>query len=434
MTQASPPTPSQQPRSPFRRFVLDNLGWLLVSLALASVIWYAAVSAQNPVEQRRFTQRVPVEIRTDPGMLIVNRPQQLTALVTIRALRSAWNEIATENISVVADLSGLGPGVYNVELVGALAGVRGGAVVSVDPRTASLELQRREEKRVNVEVQFAQEPPVGYTANATSAEPTALVSGPAASVEKVAAAVARISVGERRTGFSQDVTLLAVDAAGETVADVTLTPAEMRIDVAVQQRPDVSELNVEPRIVGEAPDGYVRGNYNWQPKRIIVRGDQDAIAAMNGSVSTEPIDLTGRIATFSETVHLVLPDGVTMPDPTDVTVTVEIEPVVVTREFANIGVQSQGMDPADYRIVIQPERVNVLVRGPQAIVDGLTPEDVSVYAPLSGLPPGTHTVTLIASVSDASIRAENVTIPNDQATVIIESLEPTRTPTRTPRP
>ena len=235
--------------------------------------------------------------------------------------------------------------------------------------------------------------------------------------------------------------VVAVDSAGEAVADVSLTPAEMRIDVIIQQRPDVSELNVEPRIVGETPAGYVRGNYNWEPKRIIVRGDLDAIAAMNGSAPTEPIDLTGRTESFTQTVHLVLPQGVTLPDPTDITITVEIEPVVVTREFANVAVQSQGLDPADYRILIQPERVNVLVRGPQAIVDGLATEDVSVFAPLNGLTPGTHTVTLTASVADADIRAENVTIPNDQATIIIEPVQPTptpgsgplRTPTRAPR-
>lgn len=425
---------------PFRRFVLDNLAWMLASLALASIIWYAAVSAQNPVEQRRFSQRITVDIRTDSNMLIVN-PQPLTALVTIRALRSAWNEITPENISVVADLSGLGAGVYNVELVGTLSGVRGGAVVSVEPHTVNLELQRRDEKRVNVQVQFGQEPPVGYTASAAPGEPTVLVSGPASAVERVAAAVARIDLGERRTGFSQKVALAAVDSSGEAVGGVTLTPAEMPIDVIIQQRPDVSELNVEPRIVGEAPSGYVRGNYNWEPKRIIVRGDLDAIAAMNGSAPTEPIDLTGRTETFTETVHLDLPEGVTLPDPTDITITVEIEPVVVTREFANVAVQSQGLDPADFRIFIQPERVNVLVRGPQAIVDGLAAEDVSVFAPLNGLAPGTHTVTLTASVADADIRAENVTIPNDQATVVIEPLRPTptpggtqvRTPTRTPR-
>src|SRR5439155_20639129 len=83
------------------RFILDNLAWLVGSLALAILVWYAAVSAQNPVEQRRFSGRIPIKVLTDEGMLVVSDAPQ-TALVTIRAPRTIWDVLEASDVQVEA--------------------------------------------------------------------------------------------------------------------------------------------------------------------------------------------------------------------------------------------------------------------------------------------------------------------------------------------
>src|SRR5260221_5976232 len=106
---------------------------------------------------------------------------------------------------------------------------------------------------------------------------------------------------------------------------------------------------------------------------------------MNGIVYTDPNDLTGQTKTFTQTVKLTLPPGVTLTDPVEVTVTVDVEPLVGSREFNDILVQPQGLDPTDYAITLQPDHVNVIVNGPQASLDALSDTDITVIAPLSGL-------------------------------------------------
>jgi YbbR domain-containing protein len=150
---------------------------------------------------------------------------------------------------------------------------------------------------------------------------------------------------------------------------------------------------------------------------------------MDGVIRTEPIDQTGRAQRFTQTVKVSLPPGVEMADPMDITVTVEINPVQSSREFADIPVQPQGLDRADYLITITPERVNVIVSGPKILVDQITSTDVSVFAPLNGLAAGEHTVTLQASVTKAEIAAVTVRIPNDLVQVRITARNPTPTPT-----
>src|SRR6266850_287685 len=71
------------------RFILDNLVWMVGALALAILVWYAAVSAQNPVEQRRFPGRIPIHVVTDiqPPEVTYDLAKRSDKLVSIDVIR-----------------------------------------------------------------------------------------------------------------------------------------------------------------------------------------------------------------------------------------------------------------------------------------------------------------------------------------------------------
>jgi YbbR domain-containing protein len=426
-----------QTRPGVSRFILDNLGWMLSSLAVAVVIWYAAVSAQNPIEQRRFPARLPIQMLKDDSLLVVNNPPD-TALVTVRAPRSVWDVLEAEDISVTADLTKLAPGTHKVVLQGILSPSRQGMVTDIQPAEITVELARRFEQLVNIDVIRTAEPPPGLTSSYTLSDKEARIVGPENKVKQVVGAQARISLQDQRTGFSRTVPVIPVDANNKEVLGVTVTPAEVTVTMDIQPRPDVTELSVVARLTGELPPGYLRRNYTWEPKTVGVRGDRATIESMNGLIPTEPIDLTGKTQTFTQGVKLALPPGVTLVEAVDISVTVEIEPILGSREFDNIPVQPQGLDSADYIITIQPDRVNVIVNGPQPVLDTLTASDISVIAPLSGYSAGKNPVTLRASVARPEIKSSDIVIPNARAEVTIVARHPTPTPapgpTRTPTP
>lgn len=413
------------------RFLLDNLGWLIGSLLLAFAVWYAALSARDPVEQRRLIGQVPVELRYDEGLIVANRPP-LNAQVTVRGLQSVFGTLELRQVKVVADLSGLPPRdePYSVELRGVLAPeVRGAAVIAVQPSRISVQLARRAEQLKDISVRFEREPPIGYTVTAQPAQSEVLVVGAAERVAQVASVQVTVNVQNQRGTFTLTLPLSALDAEGRPVTDVTLTPSEVAVTVDVQQRSDVTELAVEPRLVGELPSGYLRVNQMWSPRRVFVRGNQRSIEAMNGVIFTEPIDLSNRTQTFTQIVRLSVPSGVTLLEPRDITVTVEIEAVQGSREFTGIPIQVQGIDTADFAVALQPERVNVIVRGAQVALEALRAEDIRVFASLSGLGVGIHQVTLQASVAREGFSGGNVVIPNNVVEVSITARNPTLTPT-----
>ncbi|MBX3066187.1 MAG: hypothetical protein KF726_24625, partial [Anaerolineae bacterium] len=288
---------------------------------------------------------------------------------------------------------------------------------------------------VSVSVIPAQDPPVGFIASEIIPSETQVkVVGPRMLVERVAEARATINLQNQSISFVRSLELRAIGADNTIVEGVTLSPAEITVSVKIQERDDVTGLQVVPSYIGTPAEGYQLKSDNWSPRRIFVRGDSAAIAAMNGVITTEDIDLTGRDQTFTQSMRLQLPAGVTMPDPTDITITVVIEPVLITREFSGIPVQTQGLDPADYEITVKPDRVRVRITGPQRIVSALTEEDISVFAPLTGLGVGKHLVTLEASVAAAELATGNIDIPDEQAEVTISDRTATPKPTVTATP
>lgn len=425
-------TPPSNSPPPLRHFVVDNTAWLLGSLVLAVFVWFAAVNQQNPVEQQRFRDRIIVQVVTDENLLVVNQPSPVQVIV--RAPRSVWDVLDANDITVKADLTGKPPGKYTVTLSPALSPARLGVVSEVQPSQVTIELAKRSERAFTINIVATQEPPVGFLmADDTKlSETTANVSGSDEQVKQVVAVVARVNLADQKTPLTRDLQVLAVDAEGKLVPDVSVKPQQVTATIDIQPRPGVTVLKVRPVLLTQTlPEGYLLSTYKSSPENVAVRGDRDAISLMNGSVNTEPIDLTSRTAPFVQNVKLALPNGVALVEPVDVTVSVEIEAINATKEFENVNVQPTGLDSADFSITTQPSKVNVIVKGPQQALSNLQVSEITVIAPLAGLGSGTHTVTLQASVAHAGLTNSNLSIPNAQAQVTIVALHPTATPTAT---
>jgi YbbR domain-containing protein len=421
-------------RQPLRRFIVENAVWLIGSILLAVIVWFAAENQQNPVQQQRFRDTIPVQVLNDGTMLVVNPPSPVE--VVVRAPLSVWNILQDGDITVTADLRGQGSGAHTVTLAAALSPERLGAVSEVLPSQITIELAQRSEQIFNISIVQTPGPPVGFEINPPPPQLTTKVSGSDAQVKQVAQVVARVNLSSETKPVTRILQLEAVDAEGNAVSGVVLTPSEVTVDLHIQPRPGVTVLSVSPTVLSATlPQGYLyRATAN--PATVAVQGNFSAIEAMKGSVATDDIDLTNHTQTFQQAVKLALPPGVTLTDPVNVVVTIQIDAINMTRQFDNIPVQTQGLDKIDFGITVLPNQVTVVVTGPQAAMETLQASDITVIAPLSGLAGGTYTVPLTPSVAHAGLTADNttLTIPEKQAQVTVVALHPTPTSTITPTP
>ncbi len=426
--------PSSSSPSSLRHLLVENAAWLAVSIALAVVVWFAAVNQQNPVLQQRFRDTIPVHVLKDDTMLVVNPPSDVQ--VVVRAPSTVWDLLTPDDITVNADLRGKAAGTYTVTLQAALAPARQGAVSEVLPSQVTIELAKRSEQVFNITVVPTQNPTVGFfVKSAVPATPTVTVSGSEDAVKRVVAVDARVDLAAQNKPLSRTLDLVAVDANNDTVSDVELTPPQVTVAFDIEPRPGVSVVAVAPNLQKSTlPQGYLLRTYSADPSSVAVQGELASIEALNGTVATDPIDLSGKTQSFTQTVKLALPPGVTLTDPIDVTVSVQIDPINGTLEFSDIPVLTQGLDQADFAINLQPDHVSVIVNGPQTVLDTLQASDITVIAPLNGLGGGTFTVTLQASIAHAGLTSANVSLPDAQVQVTIRALQPTPTLTPSPSP
>ena len=110
------------------------------------------------------------------------------------------------------------------------------------------------------------------------------------------------------------------------------------------------------------------------------------------------MSVNGVTQTVVQEVGLDLPEGVQPAGGVDstVTVTVTIRPLAGTRSF-DAGIAPSGIQAGlDYRL--STTHAIALVGGPIADLDRMESAEFELLAPVGGLGPGTHEVTLTANL------------------------------------
>ncbi len=418
------------------RTLLDNLVWLLGSLVLAFIVWVFATLQSDPIQQQRFAEAIPIRLTVDAGLLITQpTANNRTARVVVRAPGSILGLLTAEEIRLTGDLTGLGPGEHTIELQASLLR-QPGSVVDISPRIIQVTLEESAQRQVALRAVVIGDPPAGYSHDEPSFDLTlnqTLVSGAAGQVNEVVAAQVELDLRQQRNPYEADLRLIPVDAEGNTVVDVTLDPAVVRVSVNIRRRDDVREISVRPTIQGTPPSGYVLNAISYEPQTVLISGSPAQLAALPDTIGTQPIDLTERTSTFDTSVPVILPtNNLLLLAGQTINVSVEISPVTASRQFDNIPIEVLGL-PENFSARVAPDEVSVLVTGPQPQIDALTDADVRVALDLNGLQPGNYTLAPSISISGGQIAPSNITIlPADIDVEIRADL--TITPSLTPTP
>jgi YbbR domain-containing protein len=408
------------------RWLLRNLGTLGLALLLALVAWVVAVHEEDPLEERAFSQLVPVEVMNLPAGTIVVGETGWQTSATLRAPRSIWGTLTAGEIHARADLSGLGPGPHDVPLSGAVDDAVA-RITRLEPAVVHVVLESQAQRDVSVRAFVTGEPAPGYEAGpARVAASTALVAGPASAVDSVSEIHAPVSVSGLRGGFDEAVQLAAVDSSGNPVAGIVIQPQTARVTVAVTHKLGFRDVAVKVVVVGQVASGYRVTNITVAPPVVTVSSaDPERVAQLPGYVETQPVSIADASDDLAVPVGLSLPDGASLVGEQNVLVQVNIAAIesslTVQRRLEITGLG------AGLRAAAAPDTVDVILSGPLPVLDRLKLADVRIILDLSNLGPGTHQITPQISLLPEKLRAENV-LPNQIEVTITSAATPTRKP------
>lgn len=407
--------------------LLRHLMWLGASFILAFLVLVVAKIQADPVIEEPFS-RIPIQLTPDDGVIITNDPSRV-ARVFVRAPSSVVNLLVSEDITVSADLEGLGAGTHNVPLVANIAR-NSPASFNTQPAQVTVTLALLESRLKPVHIDTIQPPPNLAFEMTNQSIQQATVSGSPDQLATVAEVVGTLNLSNVTGSFESNLDLRAVDSDGNAVEDVTIEPAIVSVDVDISQREDTREVAVRPVILFDTIDENFefRNLTDWEPRTVIINGSPEALAELGNTVDTEPITLAGRTSDFTVDVALALPDDdfVILSGESMISVEIEISEQLITLPLENIEISAIGLADG-FEATITPEIISVVLNGPISLLDGVTVEDVQAVIDLNGLEPDTHDIAPRISVNGQIVSTENVTILPQRVTVILTAPVPEAT-------
>jgi len=210
------------------QIIRKNFGLKLISLTLAIVGWAYLRYAQNPiVAAARFDQQLSVPIVT------VNLPEgyiahftDKEAVVTVASKRGAV-PVKPDEIKAVIDLSGKGPGVYNVPVELVAPDV---AVQSLSPASVTLSVEKIEQRLFPVVLHYVGSGANGIVVTGVKLRPAAVsVEGPSSELSEVAAVRVDVPLALEPKAFDEMIRPIAVDSTGAEVTGLDVSPDLVRV-------------------------------------------------------------------------------------------------------------------------------------------------------------------------------------------------------------
>jgi YbbR domain-containing protein len=311
----------------------QNLGYKLMALSIAVIIWYyvnyARVSDtqhahKSPYISKEFT--LPLETRKlEDGCVVVSAPKKVT--VRVEGRQDYVNDIAyvEDEIQAYVNLHGRGEGSYKVPVIVKLPEEYAGLIQkSPEPRTVDVVVAKKAQREMAIEPRLTGDLPDGYKFGEPEIMPAkGVIYGVSKRVNAVARLVAAVDLGKAQTsGVVGDFLVVALDASGRVVNGVEVTPDKVNVRLQAEEAPVQKRLLVSVDTVGLPPFPYKVTDIEVGPQMLLVTGSAKDLLSLT-TLETEPINLASHRQSFSERLAVVAPDGI-MLDTDTVTVTVKI--------------------------------------------------------------------------------------------------------------
>jgi YbbR domain-containing protein len=298
-------------------------------------------------------------------------------------------------------------------------------VEAVEPSKVDILIDRLASRSMAVHVQLAGNLAPGFQAGTPSVTPESVsVSGPEAVVDQIAQIVATVDVEGVRSAMDQSVELVPLDTEGTVVTGIAIDPASVSVSVPVQQLGGYRDLVVKVPLLGAVKGGYRLTGLAINPQVVTLYSDDpDVIRTLPGYVETQPLDISGAAADITESLSLVLPNGVQVVGDPLIVVQVSISAIEDSITLSR-PIRFQGLEPG-LSVTLSPAFVDVILSGPAPVIWSLKPADIDVYLDLTGKSAGTYKLTPEVNLP---VGLKLVIISPEQVEVVIEKAAATPTP------
>ena len=408
----------------------SKLGSILLSIAIAFGIWSYVITDVAPESDRTYYDipltEVGETVLNENNLMITNWSAKHVDL-KLSGNRTDLNQINEANIILKVDLSKIyEPGTHRIDYSISFPG-------NLPSNAFTKESQYPEYITVTVEKKLTQEIPVevtftgkvaegdekgGYIAhksNVVTDVSAVTVSGPASVVEQIKKAVITVDLTDRTESVSENYRFTLCDEEGNGVdaAMITVNVEEVHVDLTIQK---TKTIQLTVNVVEGGGATVETAQFPVLPASINVSGSEAALEALGDEITLGTINLADYTQAEQLTYALPIPEGVTnLSGVTEAVVNLDFVGLemkeIVIENFTAVNVP-EGMEAQ-----IITEKLAVTVRGPAAVINSLSAENMTATVDFTGAEVGMSTYRVNVTFGEGYTAAGILGKPSVSATV-----------------
>lgn len=404
----------------------------VLSLMVAVLTWSVLVASDGTLTRQRTFSSVAVSVTGESslksrGYIVMDDITELVPSVkmTVEVSQQNYSRVSGTAYNPHFDLSQI-TGEGENELTIAYSSQLYGPVVSCEPSTVTVNVERYITRRVPVVLELVGEAPDGVYLDAYRTDPTMLsVSGPQSLVSSVARASAKLDLAalsaDRMTDrMSLDIELQ--DASGAVIESDKLEVTNQTVitESIVAETELVPAkyvpLELDTLIAGTPAEGYELGEVTAEQTELLVAAKQEILDAIVYLTTDQPLSIEGATGNVTGYVKLKRPSGIENTLPSEVAVTAVIQEQSIERTFRSVSVEIDGLSD-ELKATLSRDRMTVQLTGGYSFIKGLTTDDLRLYVDVSDLGEGTHVVPVQIRIDNAQEFACALSAPEISVTL-----------------
>ncbi|MGB9661157.1 MAG: CdaR family protein [Moorellaceae bacterium] len=300
----------------------ENLGYRLLAVILAVVLWLYVTSEQNP--NTEYVVRIPLESENlGEGLVVADLPAEVQ--VRVEGRKGLITNLLPKDIKAYVDLRAAKVGENTLPVQVSLPD--GVALVRVNPPQVKVKVEQVKEVQFPVQAHLNGTPAGGYRALEPIIKPSqVVVSGPDDTLKDVGKVYVEVNLDQARGNYLAQLPVKVVDREGRALGRwLTVTPNSVEVFVPVVQDMPDKMLTIRPRLIGEPAPGYQIKRVILEPAVVEVFAPYNLLANLD-YLNTTPINIGGARKNIIVESDLEIPQGVQLSSFPRVRVIVEIGP------------------------------------------------------------------------------------------------------------
>ncbi len=371
---------------------LVTISYIVFSLIASLLIWVYVTESNGGESDRTFPGVMVVfegesEMRDTRGLIISER-EATTGKVALSGNRRTLAVLDSTDLKLVINLNDImTTGYYSLApKVEYPRRVDAGTITqaTISPEVISFYVDKLSVRPVPVTGVFNGSAAEGYSADPLEFDTeTIRIYGPEKIISQIDHAQVEVSRTDVDKTLSFEASYTLVDAEGNKFEsdEITFDRDTVHVTLPISA---VKEVDLVVDLIPGA--GATRDNAKWsvEPKTITLNGDAETLEGVN-SISIAQIDLSKVDEALTETYKIVLPNDTESTDGIkEATLTLELQGLAkktVSIEQSNISCTnvSQGYEA----IVMNGSLDNVVIRGPESVLRGITDNNIRAVADLT---------------------------------------------------